>query len=335
VLVAAATLFGVAVGSGGARTAAAPQNTALPTITGVPQEGETLIGDRGQWSGTEPISYALQWRRCDSAGGTCGNIAGATASTYMLKADDVGHTIRLRVTASNADGRQTATSRPTGVVKAALPDAPRNTALPALSGTAKVGETLTGSKGSWEGTEPISYAYQWQRCDNTGGSCASISGATALTYTLTSADAGNTLRFRVIASNTAGRTTALSNASAVVAGATNPPPPPPPPPPPGVNKRPTIVVLAARLLGRKTYVRVRICDDGRKNVTIIERDSKPGVLSFVRRFATLTPPNPCGVYSRTWIPASRFRTSGRYIVTLWARDKTGLMSRPATRTFVR
>jgi hypothetical protein len=102
-----------------------------------------------------------------------------------------------------------------------------------------------------------------------------------------------------------------------------------------VNKRPTIAVLFSRLMGRKTYIRVRICDDSRKNVTIIERDSKPGRLSSVRRFTTLTPPRLCGVYSRTWIPAPRFRTAGRYTVSLWARDKSGLMSRPTHRTFIR
>lgn len=335
-VLAAVCLCAVAAAAAWARTATVPQNTSLPTIGGVPQEGETLIGDRGGWTGSEPISYTAQWRRCNASGTDCRNIAGATKQTYMLQAEDAGNTIRLRVFASNSDGRQSATSRPTGVVKAALPDAPRNTALPTIDGTAKVGGTLTGAKGQWEGTEPIGYAYQWQRCDNTGGSCASISGATALQYTLTSADGGNTVRLRVVASNTAGRTTALSNASAVVAGATPPPPPPPPPPPaPSVNKRPTIAVLFSRLMGRKTYIRVRICDDSRKNVTIIERDSKPGRLSSVRRFTTLTPPRLCGVYSRTWIPAPRFRTAGRYTVSLWARDKSGLMSRPTHRTFIR
>ena len=319
----------------GARSSAAPQNTAVPTISGVPEEGETLIGDRGEWTGTEPIAYAAQWRRCDTAGASCVNIAGATRTSYTLRAEDVGHTLRLRVTASNKDGSQSATSRATGVVKAALPNAPRNTAAPTISGTTRIGQVLTGAKGQWEGTEPIAYAYQWQRCDNTGGSCANISGATQSTYTLTSADVGNTVRLRVTASNTAGRTTAFSAATAVVAGATTPPPPPPPPPPRGVNKRPTIVLLSARLLGRRTYVRVRICDDSRTNVTIIERDSKAGVLSSTRRFATLTPPRPCGVYSRTWLPASRFRTHGRYTVTLWARDKSGLTSNPVRKVFFR
>jgi hypothetical protein len=327
-----AALAAALSGGAGARSLTAPQNTAPPTITGVPEEGETLVGDRGQWTGTEPITYTPQWRRCDAAGAACVSIVGATKTTYTVKAEDVGHTIRLQVRASNKDGNATATSKPTGVVKAALPNAPRNTTAPSIAGVAKVGEILTGSKGQWEGTEPIAYTYQWQRCDTTGGSCADISGASQITYTLTSADVGNTVRFRVTASNTAGRTTAFSAATAVVAGVT---PPPPPPPPPAANKRPTIVVLSARILGKKAYVRVRICDDSRRNVTIIERDSKPGALSYTRRFRTLTAPNPCGVYGRTWFPAPRFLTHGRFTVTLWARDAFGLISLPATRAFVR
>src|SRR5436190_22430001 len=77
-LVATVASFCVFAAAAGARAATAPQNTSLPTITGVPEEGETLVGDRGQWTGTEPISYAAQWRRCDAAGGNCVNLAGAT-----------------------------------------------------------------------------------------------------------------------------------------------------------------------------------------------------------------------------------------------------------------
>src|SRR5262245_26277870 len=121
VLLAAVGIFTVAAAAVWARTGTVPQNTSLPTIGGVPQAGETLIGDRGGWTGTEPIGYTAQWRRCSASGTDCRNIAGATKQTYTLQAEDAGNTIRLRVFASNGDGRQSATSRPTGVVKAALP----------------------------------------------------------------------------------------------------------------------------------------------------------------------------------------------------------------------
>jgi hypothetical protein len=100
---------------------------------------------------------------------------------------------------------------------AAAGTAPSNTAPPTLSGTARVSDTLTASPGTWSGTAPISYAYQWQRCDKNGASCNAIAGATSSTYTLQSAELGNTLRVRVTASNSAGSSSSTSVPSAVVA----------------------------------------------------------------------------------------------------------------------
>ncbi|MGE5272262.1 MAG: hypothetical protein ACM3QU_00605 [Verrucomicrobiota bacterium] len=104
---------------------------------------------------------------------------------------------------------------------------PVNTSPPTISGTAQEGSTLRGTRGQWT-ANPTDYNYYWLRCDKTGASCANIVGAGgSRNYTLTSADVGNTIRFRVQATNADGKTNATSVPTAVVVAATKPPPPAP------------------------------------------------------------------------------------------------------------
>jgi hypothetical protein len=106
---------------------------------------------------------------------------------------------------------------------------PDDTSPPTISGTPQQGQKLTGDKGTWS-NHPTDYNYFWMRCDQNGGSCSNISGANGATYVLTSADVGNTIRFKVQATNSAGSTFASSVPSAVIRKAAAPPPPPPPAP---------------------------------------------------------------------------------------------------------
>jgi hypothetical protein len=98
-----------------------------------------------------------------------------------------------------------------------------NTSPPTISGTPQEGSTLKANRGEWS-NNPTSYSYIWRRCDKNGGSCANISGATSREYKLTSADVGNTVRFRTRATNGSGSTDATSVPTAVITKAATPPP---------------------------------------------------------------------------------------------------------------
>ncbi len=207
---AAIALFGITAGT-------PPAVTTPPSISGTALRGQTLTAQSGSWSGTTPISFSFQWRRCSSSGGDCGSISGATSQTHTLGSSDVGHTLRIQVTASNSAGSAQVVSSQSAVV--AAPGPPANTAPPALSGTAQDGHTLTVSNGSWKSDSSLSYSYRWGRCDSAGNGCASISGATHSSYKATSSDVGHRLRATVTAKNSAGSTSATSAASDVVAAA--------------------------------------------------------------------------------------------------------------------
>jgi hypothetical protein len=94
----------------------APENTAPPTVSGTPQEGQTLTVSNGQWTSSSAVAYSYQWQRCNSSGASCADLAGATNQTYVVQTADVGNTLRAIVRASNADGVATANSAATSVV---------------------------------------------------------------------------------------------------------------------------------------------------------------------------------------------------------------------------
>ena len=309
------------VGASEAATQLAPVNTAPPTIDGTTTVGRTLTASNGTWSNS-PTSYAYQWLRCNGSGVSCVAVANGTQQSYTLVRADAGHSMRVRVTASNADGSASAQSDPTArVAPVSSNAAPKNTAAPTISGTPKVGQELSVDRGSWSGN-PTSYGYQWQRCDVDVALCSNVAGATGTTYGVRIADLGFRLRVLVTARNAKGTATASSAPTAVVTPTTPPP-----------NGRPTVTIVSVRFLGATVYARFRACDDSNKNLTVIATDSRPGKPSYTRRFATLVPPQPCGVYTRHWLPASRFRGPGRFTITLRARDKSGLTSLPVRRSF--
>jgi hypothetical protein len=202
---------------------------------------------------------------------------------------------------------------------------PSNTDPPAVAGSAVVGEELTASDGNWQG-EPTSFAYQWRRCDASGGACADVVNATAKSYGVRTADVGHRLRVAVTAGNTDGKASATSDATATVRSAE-----PTPAPPTARNKPPSIRFFSLRRVGLKVYARFRVCDDGFKPITIVQRDRKLGVSAYTRRFANQA--RPCRTTSRNWTPPARFR-HGRYTATLRAVDKSGRSSTTVSRSIL-
>ncbi|HUF02510.1 MAG TPA: hypothetical protein VMN35_08815 [Gaiellaceae bacterium] len=195
-----------------------PVSTGAPTISGTAAVGQRLTATTGTWQGTAPITYAYQWVRCGSDGGlpdgsNCTAISGATGNSYVLTQQDVGFRLRVRVTATNASGSNTAASNPTSAVQGR---APTNTRPPSVTGSWIEGQTVTVSPGTWTGSAPITFTYQWLRCNAAGGSCVAISGARSTQHRLTSRDVGRKLRVDVTARNAFGSRTARSTESATV-----------------------------------------------------------------------------------------------------------------------
>jgi hypothetical protein len=300
-------------------SAAAPVNTTPPNVSGTAKVGSTLTVSTGTWS-NDPTSFTYQWQRCSST--TCTDIGNAVGQSYVVRNADGGDRLRADVTATNADGQATVHSNMTSLV--ATTGAPVNTVRPSITGDAIVGHELTAENGTWRNA-PTSFRYQWLQCDRFGGACVEIPGATGKTYGVRFVDVSGTLRVDVTARNTNGATTRRSTPSDVVE------------PLPVIhvagNKAPTIAFLSLKRLGNRVYARFRVCDDAAKGVTVVERDSKARALAYVRRF-TVTP-NRCVVATRSWTPAPRFRTKGRFVVTLRAIDKSRASSKFVSRSLVK
>jgi len=200
----------------------APANTFRPSVSGTAASGSTLFALTGTWTGSLPLTFTYEWRRCNASGGSCTVIGGETSSSYVVQSADVGGTIVVAVTAKNASGTVTAVSSPTSVIQTGSGDGgtssvrPEVRTLPSITGATVKGRLLRANPGSWTGTTPISFSYEWQRCPATGTACTAIKSATKETYTLTTADVGRRIRLNVAADNAAGSAEAQSAISAKV-----------------------------------------------------------------------------------------------------------------------
>ncbi|MSX40087.1 MAG: hypothetical protein F2785_04040, partial [Actinobacteria bacterium] len=167
----------------------------VPTITGTVKVGSTLTGVPGTWNPVVSSSdFGWAWSISGSATGTYAPIAGATASTYVLQAADSGKFVKVTVTGKKSGYADTARSSVATV--SVTPGTFATPPVPMISGTAKVGQTLTANAGTWS---PVtdSYTYVWSSSATATGTYAAISGATTAEYELKTTDRGKFIKVAV------------------------------------------------------------------------------------------------------------------------------------------
>jgi hypothetical protein len=203
---------------------AAPTSITPPAISGTPIEGQILSVTNGTWNGA-PTSYGYQWQDCDASASNCSNVSGATTSTYRLVSGDVGHTMQVVVTASNAGGHTLATSAPVGPVAAGPVGALPPTASFSVTPVSPVAGQAVKFDGSGSSCTDGPCTYAW----SDDGSATrpipplwSLGGGQTLAYTFA---ATGTKYVRLVVTDAIGRTATVEH-NVVVEEASSPPPPP-------------------------------------------------------------------------------------------------------------
>ena len=98
-----------------------PVNTSIPLVRGNMVVGSIVTADPGSWTGSQSISFSYRWLRCNTQGGDCVSIGGATGRNYRLASSDANHKIRFNVTARNSIGSLTVISGESAIVTEPLP----------------------------------------------------------------------------------------------------------------------------------------------------------------------------------------------------------------------
>jgi hypothetical protein len=169
----------------------APASQTLPVISGNAVDGQVVKTNAGAWRSPDKLSYRYDWQRCDPSGNGCGDISNATNYNYKLTGNDVGHQVRVVVTAIDHEGDVTpADATPVGPV-AGPSSPPSEFSGPAISGGTTDGDVVKTTNGKWGSPDTLTYTYEWERCDSSGNGCTGIGGATAHNYRLTGLDAGH------------------------------------------------------------------------------------------------------------------------------------------------
>jgi hypothetical protein len=221
----------VALISVAAASAEFPTIRSTPSITGTPEEGQTLSGLTGQWLDANGLkctdcTYRYTWERCNAAAAGCADIPGVTGLTYTLVAEDVGKRIRfiewIRKLDCNALGvdcrdiEKNGASAPTALVNPKPVLLPQAGAPPTVQGVAMEDETLRATGGTWTGPPATSTQLYWQRCNTAGEGCVTIPNVVGPSYKIVPEDVGSRLRVIEAATNAGGTAFSPSVVTAVV-----------------------------------------------------------------------------------------------------------------------
>jgi hypothetical protein len=187
----------------------APVNTVAPVVSGTATFGQTLSSTTGTWTGIPTPTFTYQWQRVTT------NISGATSSTYVLVAADVGSTIRCVVTATNSTAAVSANSNSTASVAATVPGAPTiGTATATGTSTATVAYTAPASNGGATIT-------LYTATSSPGGLTGTLATAGSGTITVSGLSPSTAYTFTVRATNSVGQGAASAASNSITTNAAN------------------------------------------------------------------------------------------------------------------
>jgi hypothetical protein len=179
---------------------AAPVNVVQPLLSGNGAIGTVVTSSTGSWTGSPSPTFTFDFK-IDNA-----SVQNGESNTYTPLIGEDTKTLTVTVTATNSQGSVNADSSNSLVIGAL----PVNMEAPTIFGDNTFGSTLTTTDGTFTGTAPITYTYQWNRNDSP------IAGQTANTYVIGSSDSLAEITCVVTGTNSYGFDSEVSNIISVV-----------------------------------------------------------------------------------------------------------------------
>lgn len=199
-------------GAASSPTTAGPKFSGKPSIKGTVSVGKSLSVEHLPVVSALPITYSYAWYQCAkpvAAGETvrasagCVEISSASSASLLLGSADAKKFVTAKVTAISSAGSSSYFAQSVnaknlkylGLAKSA-----------SLSGSAKVGNTVSVSKLNWVAASPSKIGYQWYRCSSAvasvetiGAGCKAISGAKSSSYRVGKGDKKKHLAVKISA----------------------------------------------------------------------------------------------------------------------------------------